>query len=469
MTPDEIEGGEGASLLEFLRDPIGILRRRWRWMLPVCCLGVAASALVYWTTVPWYRAEATVMLARQQVSEQIVAPTVHDDALTQVDAIVGEILASPKITALIDTHGLYADLRDKEILSDIIARVRSNIKIEPAKSITRDARGGTARVYVISFEADQPQVAADVANDLAGSFIGASIRTRHQLHRLATDFLQRELENASRALREQSRTIAEFKQQHRGALPSDLEANLAKLDLLQQQRQSLALQIAEAEARVVALTSGADMAASPDARLEALKTELKLKFGTHTDLHPDVRALKREIASMTAALEEETGQTADTIQTEAAPTRTTLRESAHATVQVLRAQLAETERQLVERDERVEQTPIHAEQLMSMEEKETILRETYFEFLRKLQDAELAASLQQAQQGARATVLNQASPPSHPVNARWKYAALGIVAAFAMGAGVGVLLEMADPVLVTAHQVELAGGIPVIGSVGRIA
>jgi hypothetical protein len=31
-----------------------------------------------------------------------------------------------------------------------------------------------------------------------------------------------------------------------------------------------------------------------------------------------------------------------------------------------------------------------------------------------------------------------------------------------------MLLEAIDPVLVTAHQVERAGGFPVIGSVGRI-
>jgi uncharacterized protein involved in exopolysaccharide biosynthesis len=463
MVSDEIEGGEGNGLTEFVRDPVGMLQRRWPWMLPALCLGLAASGIVSWSVEPGYYAEATVLLASQQLSEELVEPTVHDDALSRVDAIVGEVLASPNLTELIERHRLYPELA-AETLDNAIARVRSNTTIELGKSVTRTRRGETAQVYLIGFEADRPELAAGVANDLANTFVAASVSARLRLHSLATDFLRRELESASNELREQSRKIAEFKQAHRGVLPSDLDANLIKLERIQQERQSLAQQIAEAEGRVVMLSSAADGEASPDTRLEALRAELRRLQTTHTEKHPDVRALQHEIAS----LERQIGPEAASSRPAPVLSRASLRETTHQTVERLRSQLEETERQLADFDERVQQTPIYAEQLAALQERELILREGYFEFLRKLRDAQLAEDLQQAQQGAHASILSPARPPSHPVRAPWKYAAVGVAASVALALGLGMLLEAIDPVLVTAHQVERAGGFPVIGSVGRI-
>ena len=83
-----------------------------------------------------------------------------------------------------------------------------------------------------------------------------NLRRRSQQARLTTDFLKRELDQAEAALRDQDRSITEFKERHRGELPGELEANLGRLERLQQQRQSLALQIAESSNRITLLAQG---------------------------------------------------------------------------------------------------------------------------------------------------------------------------------------------------------------------
>jgi capsular polysaccharide biosynthesis protein len=98
-----------------------------------------------------------------------------------------------------------------------------------------------------------------------------------------------------------------------------------------------------------------------------------------------------------------------------------------------------------------------------------VLRETYTEFLHKVQEAELAQSLEAAQHGERVSVLDWAGVPTQPQRTRWKYLAAGLVAALGLGLGVGIVLETFDPVLVSARQVERDSGLPVLGSIPRIA
>jgi len=180
---------------------------------------------------------------------------------------------------------LYPELRGKETLGEIVGRVRNDVNLSSSQFIDRRSRNATALVYGIGFESNDPEKAAKAANRIADLFVEASLERQHRQHQLTTAFLRDELEEAEQVLREQNREIAGFKQRYRGLLPSDLQANLARLDLLQNQRQSLAIQINEAEARVVQLAS--ERPDSPDAQLMALRDELRRMESTYTARHPD--------------------------------------------------------------------------------------------------------------------------------------------------------------------------------------
>jgi uncharacterized protein involved in exopolysaccharide biosynthesis len=136
---------------------------------------------------------------------------------------------------------------------------------------------------------------------------------------------------------------------------------------------------------------------------------------------------------------------------------------------LLRGQLAETGEQIAAIDERVQKTPIRTEQLSALQERAGVLRENYLEFLRKVQEAELAQSLESAQQGARVSVLDRAMPPTSPKRARWKMLLLGVVAAFGASVAIGILLEFVDPVVVNSRQLESIVERPVLGSIPTIS
>jgi len=458
----EAEGG----VPEVLRDPIGTLRRRWRWMLGAFVAGVIAVVAFVVTMEPRYQAAARLMVTTQQIREDLVPNTLQDDIIERLNAMLGEVLSRDRLASLIEKYDPYPDLRDSTSMAEIAERVRADVKFEAVAGL-RTTGKEQAALFAIRFEARTPEAAAGFANDLASNLVNESISTRTEQAKLAVGFMRRELERAEEALREQSHAIREFKEQHRGELPGELEANLAKLERLQSQRQSLALQMAEANTRLAMLTTptGADLreSESPAMHLERLRAELRERLGSLTERHPEVQNLKRQIAQ----LEEELGVSG--AGEAALPTRPSLISAEQHTLEELKRQLAQTEAELADLDHRVAETPARQEELDGMVQREGVLRETYVSFLKKLQEAELSENLESAQHGERFSVIEQAEPPSEPARSQAAYLAAGLVAALGLAGMVGIALELIDPVLVTPRQLERESGLPVLGSVPRIS
>jgi uncharacterized protein involved in exopolysaccharide biosynthesis len=406
---------------------------------------------------PRYRAAATVMIATQEMPEDFVRSTVEQDPFERISAMVGEILARPKLTTLIQKHDLYLENRDSVEMGQLVARMRNNIGIEPKQGIAAHQRFETARLLSIEFEDESPVTAAAVANDIASMLAEAGIRLRSQQASLTTEFMRRELARAERALRDHDRKITDFKTQYRGELPADLTPSLEELSRLQQQRESLALQIAETESRVAALSSDD---ASPDARLLELRAELNAELAIHTEKHPNVISLRREIEGLEREVAGIRAADADGAQpspTPLATSRTTLRE--------LERQRDAAGARILELEGRVARIPQRQEELEALEEKESVLETTYLDFLRKVQEAELAQTLEQAQQGARISVIERAEPPLLPTRSRMKLLAVAVFASLLATCAVGVLFEFIDPVLLLSSDAHSVEDIPILGSV----
>ena len=458
----ETDSFEARGAPEFLRDPMGIIRRRWRWMLLVLAAGAVATVLLVVLLKPRYLAQSTVLVTSQQISEDFVRSTLPADSLERVNALVGKILSRETLVEIIEEHDLYPELREFLTLGEIAIQMRGAISIGAMTGVASPSRPQSAGLYQIAFEADRPDAAAAVANDLARRFTDESIRNRSNQARSTTEFLRRELKRAETELGKQTGKITEFKERSRGELPGDLTANLSRLDRLQQQRQSLALQIAEAQNRVTLLSG--EEATSPEDRLVALRSMLDAELAVLTERHPDIRSLRLQIEALETRIDQRAG--ADSDQGFSISNR---RSSSQRTLKALEAQLAEAETQIRSLDRRVAHTPARQEELAALEGKESVLRETYLEFLRKVEDAELSQELERTQRGERFSIVDLADPPTHPTKSRWKYLAAGLLASIACALGIGVVLETLDPVILTTRQLEQIADLPALGSVRTIA
>jgi uncharacterized protein involved in exopolysaccharide biosynthesis len=455
---EEVERGHD-PIGEILRDPRGLLRRRWRPMALVAVLGLSLTGALTALQQRQYVAKATILIASQKLSEEFVRPTIQEDTLERVNALLGEALSRENLTKILEHRDLYPKLRAEGRINEAINALHMDIRVGMETGLMGQGSQDRARILAIECAALKPQTAADLANDVADLIVAGGVRLRSEQARLTTEFMRKELASAEDALRDQNRKITEFKEKYRGELPDELEPNLRRLEMLQNQRQSLATQIAEGETRVAMIASGTQRDSGPKTKLEEARAKLAEELAIHTEAHPDVRALRQEIESLEVQAEQ--ASRADT-----APAA--LIAAAEAQVAQLRGELARTEAELRDLEARVARTPTRQEEYSALSEREKVLEESFVEFSRKVKEAELAENLEHAQQGDRVAILDAAVPPTRPDLRRWKVAAAGVLGSIILSFLTGVAIEWSDPIIVSTDSVESLTGLPVLGSVPRL-
>jgi uncharacterized protein involved in exopolysaccharide biosynthesis len=430
-------------------------------MLSAFLMGLSAGCGAVLFMKVHYTAKATIMISSQQIPKEFVRPTLPEDSFDQVNAMIGEILSRERLSTLIEKYNLYPELRAKKTMSDVAFIMRGDIYVDLERGLPT-ASQDSSRLLSIEFTETHPNVAADITNELANLFVSENIRLRGQQAKLTTEFLRHELQRSEEALADENREIAEFKEKYRGELPDEEPANLQRLTLLQNQRQSLANQIADGETRVAMITSSPSNQASPDAKLLDARNRLAAELAVHTEAYPDVIALRREIAT----LEKETTQNGGS---GGATSSAALVSAAQRQVAQLRDQLSSTENEQRELGLRIARTPARQEALSKMEEKAKVLSDNYADFLRKVKEAELAETLESAQQGERFSVIESATPPTHPNRSTLRLLAMVLAGSVGFAGMVGLLFELLDPVVLDASQVEFVTDSPMLGSAPRIA
>ncbi len=458
MSDDGIDEG---GLPDFLADPKGMLRRRWRLMALVGLLGVVGTLTFVLTLPVTYLATASILVSSQKIPDHLIQTTVIESPFQRINALVGELTSRDRLLELEERLDLYPSLRGTAGSSELVQVMRENIDINADGGVGNRAAYETSMIYAVSFRHADPNNAAAAANDLASQFTTASIRMRGQQARRTTEFMRTQLEDKERELRVQDSKITAFKEQFRGELPGELSANLGKLERLATERKSVRDSLAKAETRLAMLSTGktADAPNSSPARLSALRGKLAAELSIHTAEHPNILSLKRQIATLEKEVASGVGVD---------PTRRVLLESAQREITEFRLRLSEIAGELRSREVQVAKTPKREEALKALQDQAKVMRDEYLSLLKKVETAELAERLESAQQGERASVLDRALPPTAPERTRIKFLLVGLLGSLGLAGALGAVLEMLDPVLSSASQIESQLGLPVLGSVPRL-
>jgi len=466
---DEFDEAERRSEFpDFLRDPKGVIQRHWPWMLAVF-LATAVAAAAFVSRIPEvYQASGRLLLTRQRIPDEFVRPTSLEQVPDIVDAVVGEILSADSLVSVAETTHLAERMNIDGSTSELVDHLRERITVESDLEMEEESRLRYRSleetfILAIRFDASDPAVAADVANELVSRFTSAHLERQTRQAKLATGFLREDAERAEAELAAQRARITEFTEAHRGELPSELETKIARLERLQQQSQSLAIQISDAEGRLLVQQKELQSEEPVHVTLEELRTRLIEEQGIYTEEHPNVIALRQQVEALEAeAALEQSGARSALVQGDPAIA------AVQNEVEVLRAQAREVEQMIRELDAAVSAIPAWREKLLALEQEEELMRDRFNDATRKVQDAELAESLQQAQQGFQVARLDAAMAPAKPMRTRWKFAIVAAVAVLGASGLAGLLLEYADPVIVTSRQLETQTGMLPLGVIPRI-
>ena len=422
-------------------------------------LGFAATGATVYSWPQRYEAQARVVINSQQIPREFVRSTIAESSMAYLNAAVGHVLSHANLDRIIEEHDIYAALRDRVPREALVDRMRSEITVEAEKSVSMEGGQQTSIIYRLAFESEDPQDAADVANALASLLLDATLEQRTDQARSVTRFLKQALERDERELRTHSQKLTEFRREHRGELPSELDPSMRKLEMLHDRRSSLATEIARIESNLDAGIGDDRTLSENEALLRELRRKLASEVAANTDEHPNVIALRKRVADQEELVKQDRrGGRSSSPAIRASRTELSL----------MRKRIVEIDAEMDELVVRVDRIPALSEELSSLEQKEQVLRENYLASLRKVEEAELAENLETAQHGAQIEILERARPPASPKLSRWLLLAAGVALSFGLAVGVAVLLELVDPVVLNARQIEDLIDRPVLGSLPRV-
>src|SRR5438045_4299441 len=382
-----------------------------------------------------------------------------------------QILSRTRLQDVIANFHLYASDGRRTDIDAAIDRMRKDIKIELVRSSDRPA---DLSAFKVSYSAPTAQLAQQVTGKLTSLFIEENLRTRATLSEQTTAFLDNQLQEAGNNLAQQERKLQQFKSEHMGELPEQLQSNIQILSGLQARMQQATDALHQAEQQKLYLesllaqynamrgTSAADPSAHEtpaalpggagtiDDKLDQLRAQLAEASSRYTPAHPDVVRLKQEIAGaerQKAALQQ-SGKTDGRPRTSNAELQGM---SAYMQLQgQIQANRLEIEnhkagiKQLevdIERYQgRLNFTPVREQQLTALTRDYEQSKTNYESLLAKKQQSELATNLEKRQEGQQFRMIDPPSLPQKPYFPNRMIVSLGsIVFGLIAGAGLAAL------------------------------
>lgn len=451
---------------------------RHRFLLMVLLLAgwaLVTSAACFLPTK--YRSETMILIEQQRVPEKLVESNVAVDLQQRLQSMSEQILSRTRLIGIIEKLRLYSE-KSRRLDSDaLVETMRKDIGVD----LIKGERPDQISAFKVSYSANSSVVAQQVTAELTSLFIEENLRNREQLSEDTTSFLQTELDGARKNLDQQEQRLREFKNKYMGQLPEQTASNVQILSGLQSRLQAATDALNQAEQQklylqsllsdyramhpTVATLSGTTSSLPPslelDQKLVALKSQLAELSAKYTPRHPDVVRLQEEInatekaqsrAEEQAKSAKQPGQTPDVHVTGDAQSRSAMVQvESQLKANELDIANRKTEIKKLETDidsyqQRLNLAPAREQALAAITRDHEQSLANYDSLLKKRDSSAMATSLEKRQQGEQFRMIDPPSLPQKPYFPNRLFFSLGGVAfGLALGLGVVVVMELANP------------------------
>ncbi|PYU10340.1 MAG: hypothetical protein DMG37_20705 [Acidobacteria bacterium] len=459
-----------------------VLRKHW-WIVPACAMGLGVSSVLMAMQLPkLYTSQTLVLVARPNVSEQVVKPFVPEDLTQRLATMKGKILSRTRLEPVIEKFNLYAQDRTKVHMEDLIDRLRATITITPLEAMP-GVQYANLPGFSVSVSFSDPQLAQQICTEVTSMFMEQDARDVNNKADKTKSFIDQQLNEARARLDEQDGKLAQFKRAHLGSLSDDEQRNLGLLGSLnaeldattqamqrtQQDKSFNETLLSQQEASWKASQKG-ENPESLEEQLRVRQEQLTVLRSRYTEEHPDVAKLKSEIEDLKKKIDE-------------GPNASDAPKSRRATeppqIQQLRAKIQQSETtyaELVKRQAKIqdsvktieghiESSPMVEMQLKELTRNYQNALDFYNDLLKQRNTAEMNKSLINQQEGEHLSVLDPPSLPTSPSFPKMaNFAAGGFGGGGMLGLVILYLIMAMDKTLHSEREVESYLKLPVLAS-----
>jgi polysaccharide chain length determinant protein (PEP-CTERM system associated) len=449
-----------------------ILRRRWS-MAAVVFTTVMVTCLSVALFLPDLFRASSVVLVERQLPDALVRTAPGGELESRLHVIQQEVLSRANLTALLERFTLYPALRVRGDRDAALAQLRDDIRIDLTGPEQVSGRSKTV-AFRLTVTGEHPETVADVTNAIADFYVAQNVQIRANEATRATQFLKVQLDEARRQLTGRERDVATYTTRHAGGLPQQAEMNLAALERLNVQlRLNGERQLRALDQRAAVL---ADM--PPDAtvplgdaesatarRLTQLRRDLAQWEG-FPERYPDIKRIKEEIAALEA--QSSPLRPATAAAGDLRPGTRTL-EALNAEIDRLKLEDESLRKLIATAEQRLEEVPYRENELALIMRDRQSAKELYDSLLKRYEDAQLAQSMETANQGERFRILEPAVAPMGP-NApnRFRLLVMGLLLA-ALLASIAVLIrEQLDTSFHGVDDVRRFTKVPILAAIPSV-
>lgn len=369
------------------------LRRRGLLIAMIAMLGVLGGIVAALNSQRVYSATAVIQVINPVISGEGGAASTT--LARRIQTIEQQLMSRENLLELARRYDMFQD--DELSTTQQVALLRESIVIQSIAAVHTGYGGdGALSGLVISASASDPDLAAAISNELADLVLRQSAASRQESAQAALRFFRQEEERLQVSIATLDDQVSAFQTENEGLLPGAQTLRREDLRRLDDSRLEIERDIVQLQSELATL----------DATSGRMVTQRRI-----TQINDEIARRNDESALIGARI--------DAIRSE-----------------LIRA--PEVEREIT-----------------AMERTMTQLQAQLTSATERRREAELGLRIEDDQQSVRFVLLEAALPPEYPLaSRRRKIAMAGVMAGLGLGFGLAYALELLNPVLRTARQME---------------
>ncbi len=450
-----------------------------RWLVLAVAWGICILGWLAIASIPnRYDSRARLLV---DVNEILPDDAQAGGGRPQIDQIRETLTSARNMEKVAATTGLLpagAGERDK---AGAVAMLQKSIKVVPQQDNIFEI---TSSIAVGSLsDADNAKLASGVLDSLITVFRDDQLRGGRMNAREGLKFLDAQIADREKALREVEARRAAFEAQNIGLIPGGAGSPAQRVDAARAELSQIDSQLVSAQAQLAA--ANGQLASTPQSipgagggvgggvarqQLAGAQNELSsMRARGLTDAHPDMIAIKSQIASLKAMADREGAGGGGGMQNPAYASLAAMRAERQATVSALSARKSQLMGDISKITTQQIQNPGIAAEYDRINGEYTAFKAQYDKLLAQREQVRLRGEVQTETDAIKIELLDPPSKPTSPAAPnRPLFLTLVLLAGIGGGIGAAFGLGQVRTSYATAAKLERASGLPVIGSITEV-
>ena len=439
---------------------------RYKWHLAVSIpVLLLITSMVVLSLPSIYQSKSRITVETQQIPKDFVQSTVTAAASEQIQVIEARVMTRENLRSIVEKYDAFgAKGVSPAQLNGIIYNFKKQMHVGIEN--VRRGRGSVAIGFTVAFESESPALAQAVTSDLVTLFLKENVEVRTKRATETTDFLREEAKKVREELDTIEQMVAEFKNKNKDALPEHLDLYTDIANSSRQLISDIDRSISSNRERIKLLENQIVMAREQNVvidserteNLDQMRTRYKNLLLVYQPSHPDVIALKEQIELLE---NNSAGNTDDEVISNAELSLKNQISVLTNDIELLEKNRDEQEEKLESAESKIIRIPQVEQGFKSINRDYYAKQEQYNSMIMKLQEAEVAESLEVGAKAERFIILEPPylpSSPSKPNRLLFLLVAFGF--SFGFPAGIVLAIGFLDKSIRNSSALEIAVGAP---------